>query len=79
MFPSDNLWKASEVLRPMLGPAYTSDSTNTFRALWRSFTKCVFVEDEGEVVFYKDMQGETLREVAESIESDDSSDASQDS
>lgn len=47
----------------MLGPAYASDSTNVFRALWRSFTECVFVEDDDNVVFYKNMQGEAAREV----------------
>ena len=47
----------------MLGPSYTYDSTNIFRALWRSFTECVFVEDEGDIVFYKNMKAETLREV----------------
>lgn len=72
---SDNLWKASEILRPMLGPAYTYDSTNVFRALWRSFTECVFVEDEGDIVFYKNMQAESIRGVQDA--SDTTSDESE--
>ncbi|KAI0088627.1 delta-12 fatty acid desaturase protein [Irpex rosettiformis] len=73
--PFHNLWKASEILRPMLGPAYTYDSTNVFRALWRSFTECVFVEDEGDIVFYKNMQAESLREARFTEESEVSSDS----
>lgn len=49
----------------MLGPAYVSDTSNLFYALWRSFNECVFVEDEGDVLFYKNMQGELNRQVAE--------------
>ena len=47
----------------MLGPAYAQDSTNIFRALWRSFTYCVFVEEDENVVFYKNMKGEATRDV----------------
>lgn len=38
---------------------------NTFYALYRSFTKCCFVEDEGDVLFYKDRYGRTQRALAE--------------
>lgn len=33
------------------------------RALWRSFVHCLFVEEEGAVVFYKDASGSAQRVV----------------
>jgi len=33
----------------------------SFYALYRSFTQCIFVEDEGDIVFYKNKQGEAQR------------------
>lgn len=38
---------------------------NSFYALYRSFTECVFVEEEGGIVFYKNKYGEAAREVAQ--------------
>ena len=35
----------------------------SFYALHRSFTKCLFIEDEGEIVFYKDKHGNAVREL----------------
>jgi len=43
---------------------YNYDSTNSFRALYRSFTQCIFVEDEGDIVFYKNKEGKAIRELA---------------
>ena len=37
----------------------------TLFALWRSFTQCTFIEDDGDVVFFKNQRGEALREYAE--------------
>lgn len=39
----------------------------TFYALYRSFTECVFIEDEGDIVFYKNKDGVAQREVSESL------------
>ena len=33
----------------------------SFYALYRSFTQCIFVENEGDIVFYKNKQGEAQR------------------
>jgi hypothetical protein len=33
-----------------------------FHALWRSFTQCVFVEDEGGILFFKNWYGEAILE-----------------
>ena len=38
-------------------------SQPTFYALYRSFTECQFVEDEGDIIFYKNKQGKAAREV----------------
>jgi omega-6 fatty acid desaturase (delta-12 desaturase) len=37
----------------------------SFYALWRSFSQCLFVEEEGDIVFYKDRNGNAARIVAE--------------
>ena len=38
---------------------------NSFRALYRTFTQCCFVEDEGDIVFYKNREGKAARVLAE--------------
>ena len=45
-----------------------SSRQNTFYALYRSFTECVFIEDEGSIVFYKNAEGEASRHIAEGVE-----------
>lgn len=37
---------------------------NSFRALYRSFTECCFIEDDGDIVFYKNQDGKAQRELA---------------
>ncbi|KAF8901965.1 delta-12 fatty acid desaturase protein [Mucidula mucida] len=44
--------------------AYNYDRTNSFRALYRTFTQCCFIEDEGDVVFYKNRDGVPARQLA---------------
>ncbi|KDQ60225.1 hypothetical protein JAAARDRAFT_191632 [Jaapia argillacea MUCL 33604] len=56
----------TQAVRNVLGEHYNFDSTNTFYALWRSFTECLFVEDEGGIVFYKNRSGQAARQVHES-------------
>lgn len=41
---------------------------NTFRALYRTFTECCFIEDKGDIVFYKNRKGEAARVVADDID-----------
>ncbi|EIN09267.1 hypothetical protein PUNSTDRAFT_67352 [Punctularia strigosozonata HHB-11173 SS5] len=55
----------TEHLKSLLRDDYNYDSTNCFRALWRTFTECRFIEDEGDIVFYKNSKGEATRQVAE--------------
>ncbi|KAK7685070.1 hypothetical protein QCA50_011907 [Cerrena zonata] len=64
--PFYNLPQAHEAVRPLLGDMYNYDSSWILWALWRTFNECVFVEDEGEVVFYKDKHGIPRRKVKSS-------------
>ncbi|KAH9946536.1 delta-12 fatty acid desaturase protein [Amylocystis lapponica] len=63
MIPFYNQPQVTEVIKPVLKEHYNYDSTNTFYALYRTFTRCIFVEDEGGVLFYKDMKGNTARSI----------------
>ncbi|KAF8324724.1 fatty acid desaturase-domain-containing protein [Cantharellus anzutake] len=66
-FSSIPFWNGPELtkhVRKALGDDYNSDSTNTWRALYRSFVNCEFVEDEGDIIMWKNRQGEQLRRVA---------------
>ncbi|ESK86228.1 delta-12 fatty acid desaturase [Moniliophthora roreri MCA 2997] len=59
--PWYNQPKVTERLKEILKGDYNYDSTNSFRALYRSFTECCFIEDEGDIVFYMNMNGQTAR------------------
>lgn len=48
--------EATEVIRKVLGPYYLKDETPIARALWRSYNCCQMIEDEGNIVFYKNQK-----------------------
>ncbi|KAG6840653.1 hypothetical protein C0991_005332 [Blastosporella zonata] len=54
----------TEAIKKVLKDDYNYDSTNTFRALYRTFTECCFIEDDGDVVFYKNRDGKAARVLA---------------
>ncbi|KAF8312275.1 hypothetical protein DL93DRAFT_1332737 [Clavulina sp. PMI_390] len=54
----------TEHLKKVMGEDYNYDSTNTWYALWRSFNNCQFVENEGDIIMYKNRAGEQMRAVA---------------
>ncbi|TFK31519.1 fatty acid desaturase-domain-containing protein [Crucibulum laeve] len=58
--PFYNLPEVTEAIKPVLGECYNYDSTPVLYALWRSFTQCTFVEDEGGVLFFKNQYGEAV-------------------
>ncbi|KAL7284144.1 hypothetical protein ACG7TL_001425 [Trametes sanguinea] len=62
--PFYNQPAVTEAIKTVLGENYNYDSTNTFYALYRSFTECVFIEEEGSIVFYKNKYGLSARELA---------------
>ncbi|KAH8102900.1 fatty acid desaturase-domain-containing protein [Cristinia sonorae] len=62
--PFYNMEEVTQAIRTVLKDDYNYDSTNAWYALYRSFTQCVFIEDEGDIVFYKTVTGEAQRELA---------------
>ncbi|PFH50487.1 hypothetical protein AMATHDRAFT_193081 [Amanita thiersii Skay4041] len=56
----------TEAIKAVLKGDYNYDSTSSFYALYRSFTQCVFVEDEGNIIFYKNKHGVAARELGKS-------------
>lgn len=52
---------ATEAIKKVLGDDYCSDRTNTYRAIYRNFTECQFIEDTGDIVFYRNKQGKPTR------------------
>ncbi|KAK0220561.1 fatty acid conjugase [Armillaria fumosa] len=62
--PFYNQPEVTKIIRPLLGNAYNYDTTNTFRALYRTFTQCCFIEDDGDIVFYKNRDGNSARILA---------------
>lgn len=48
--------EATEAIRKTIGPYYLKDETPIAHALWRSYSDCQFVEDEGPFVFYKNVK-----------------------
>lgn len=45
--------EATEAIKPILGKYYLRDETPVFAALWRVANYCKYVENDGNVVFYK--------------------------
>lgn len=60
--PFYNLPQVTAAIKPVLGEYYNYDSTPAMYALWRSFTQCTFVEDEGDILFFKNQYGSALIE-----------------
>ncbi|KAF8880016.1 fatty acid desaturase-domain-containing protein [Infundibulicybe gibba] len=56
----------TRVIKSVLKDDYNYDSTPSFYALYRSFTQCLFIEEEGDIVFYKNKYGNAAREVQHS-------------
>ncbi|KAF9017583.1 delta-12 fatty acid desaturase [Hymenopellis radicata] len=57
----NNLPAVTEHLKPVLKDDYNYDSTNSFWALYRTFRECCFVEDDGDILFYKNRKGQSTR------------------
>jgi len=57
--------EATKYLKEFIGDHYHRSSEPAFKALWNSYVQCQFVEDEGEVLFYRDRHGNYLRKPAE--------------
>ncbi|ODN81705.1 hypothetical protein L202_02099 [Cryptococcus amylolentus CBS 6039] len=55
--PHYNAWEATEALKNFLGPAYHKSDENMFVSCYKSYRDCLFVEDDQDVVFYKNAAG----------------------
>jgi len=62
--PFYNQPEITKCVRKVLKDHYNFDSTNTFYALYRSFTQCVYVDDDESIVFYRNKYGQSVRDVA---------------
>ncbi|KAF8182679.1 delta-12 fatty acid desaturase [Pholiota molesta] len=62
--PFYNQPQVTEAIKKVLKDDYNYDSTNTFRALYRTFTQSCFIEDDGDIVFYKNKDGKVARVLA---------------
>ncbi|KAF7378469.1 tRNA-dihydrouridine(47) synthase [NAD(P)(+)] [Mycena sanguinolenta] len=51
--------EATEALQSFIGNYYCFSDKPVFQALWDNYNRCQFVDDEGEVVFYRDKKGES--------------------
>eukprot|EP00735_Rhodelphis_limneticus_P014231 TRINITY_DN8232_c0_g1::TRINITY_DN8232_c0_g1_i1::g.10249::m.10249 TRINITY_DN8232_c0_g1::TRINITY_DN8232_c0_g1_i1::g.10249 ORF type:complete len:394 (+),score=16.01,sp/Q9AT72/FAD2_CALOF/48.94/6e-124,FA_desaturase/PF00487.19/9.6e-30,DUF3474/PF11960.3/2.5e-07 TRINITY_DN8232_c0_g1_i1:79-1182(+) len=51
--PHYHAMEATEKIKPILGKYYAYSDENILLALWRTFRECVFVEDAGGVLWYK--------------------------
>ncbi|RWS29404.1 delta-12 fatty acid desaturase 2-like protein [Leptotrombidium deliense] len=51
--PHYNAVEVTKILKPLLGGHYNFDDTFFLKSLWFSFTRCHYVPDEGDVLFYK--------------------------
>ncbi|KAF8496630.1 hypothetical protein JB92DRAFT_3084729 [Gautieria morchelliformis] len=56
--------EATGYLRSLIGEHYAYSDAPVFRTLWENYNFCQFVEDEGDVVFYKNKQGHAIRRPA---------------
>ncbi|KAH8108807.1 fatty acid desaturase-domain-containing protein [Phellopilus nigrolimitatus] len=50
--------EATGYLRRFIGEHYHQSDEPVFNALWRTYNECQFVEDEGDVLFYKNKKGQ---------------------
>ncbi|KAJ7123131.1 linoleoyl phosphatidylcholine delta-12 acetylenase [Mycena epipterygia] len=57
MMPWYNGEEATKYLRTVIGPHYHRSDSYVFKVLWDNYNACQFVDDEGDVVFYRNRQG----------------------
>ncbi|PLW07902.1 hypothetical protein PCANC_13792 [Puccinia coronata f. sp. avenae] len=56
--PHYHAWDATDALKAKLGPHYHQTDENAWVSLWKVYNQCRFVEDEGDVVFWKNAKGQ---------------------
>ncbi|KAF8069220.1 delta-12 fatty acid desaturase [Lyophyllum atratum] len=66
--PFYNQPQVTQHIKVLLGDSYNYDSSSCFRALYRNFTECCFIEDDGEIVFYKNKYGRPARVLKDNVD-----------
>ncbi|KAG8980861.1 hypothetical protein FRB94_002702 [Tulasnella sp. JGI-2019a] len=56
--------EATEYLKAFIGEHYAYSNAPVFKQLWETYKFCQFVEDDGDVVFYRNEHGKTVRRLA---------------
>ncbi|KAJ7137561.1 fatty acid desaturase-domain-containing protein [Mycena crocata] len=54
--------EATEALKDFIGDYYTFSDKPVFQALWENYNACQFVEDEGDILFYRNKMGDAVIE-----------------
>ncbi|WWC70787.1 uncharacterized protein I206_104739 [Kwoniella pini CBS 10737] len=55
--PHYNAWEATEALKKFLGPHYQRSEENMFVSCYKSYKECIYIEDNQDIVFYKNARG----------------------
>lgn len=63
--PHYNAWEATDALKEFLGPHYHKSDENMWRSFYRSYRECIFIEDDQDIVFYKNARGLAARVAVE--------------
>ena len=63
--PHYNAWEATAALKEFLGQHYHKSEENMFSSFYRCYRECIFVEDEQDVVFFKNSSGLAKRVAVE--------------
>ncbi|CCM04524.1 uncharacterized protein FIBRA_06705 [Fibroporia radiculosa] len=58
MMPFYNGPEATKYLKEFIGEHYRLSNKPVFKALWDTYNECQFVEDEGDIVFYRNRKGQ---------------------
>ncbi|KAJ7617262.1 fatty acid desaturase-domain-containing protein [Roridomyces roridus] len=53
--------EATRALKAFIGNYYMFSNKPAFTALWDNYNSCQFVEDEGQILFYRDKKGHAVR------------------
>ncbi|TEB24547.1 hypothetical protein FA13DRAFT_1638537 [Coprinellus micaceus] len=53
--------EATKYLRAFIGDHYVRYDAPVFKALWQTYNNCQFVDNEGDIVFYRDKKGRASR------------------
>lgn len=59
--PHYSAWEATAAIRDLVGPYYMRSEENFLVSLWKNYRSCRWVEDKGEVVFFKNARGVAQR------------------